>query len=411
MRTTCCRSSRFRAAVVEIYPSSTFRANPVPGMVLKNIQSNVQVARSPSGQSFVATVPASVQDVETVELPRIPPAATGISLRMYSSGARRVWLQLYAPDANNYYEANVDFSGKVQDVALSFSAFGRVGNPRRNAIQLLRFASLNNQLRDQQMYVGAVQWLFRESRSSNVPYLALATNRWDQYYFGSDRPHVLFEALAGLAPVYADIGVSHTGNYDIFAHVQEYKRPISLQVSVAGKWSACSSNRPVTDVSERVIRLMHARLTAGSHTIGLRYCNVPPRPRWQDVGVQSLIVAASKLAAPAQRAQGDVDVVDQQPGTILLHTTAKSLVFSDAFDDRWEARQNGATLDHVMVNGYANGWLVPDPGAGDVLLSFAPQRPFTMGMRITFMLTFLALGAIVMIVISSGARSSPRCPR
>ena len=390
----------FAQRSLEVYPSSMFRAIPAPGIVLSDMQANVRLAGS-SRQGFIASVPSGVQDVETVGLPRMPATATGISLRMYSSDPRRVWLQLYAPDARNYYEVNMHSNGKVQDVALDFSMFGRVGNPRRNAIRLLRFSSLNDQLRDEPMYVGFVGWVFGPSHSSNARYLAIATNRWDRYYFGSDRPNVLFEALSGLTPVYANISIAHTGDYAIFAHVQEYKRALSLQVSIGGAWSACSSNRLVADVSERVIRLTHVGLTAGSHTIGLRYCSIPQRPRTQEVGVQSLIVAAAGLAPPARRASGSVNVVDQRAGTIALHTSANVVVFSDAFDDRWTARQNGTALTHMMVNGYANGWLVPNPGAGDVVLTFAPQRLFTLGMSITFVLVFLALGAILVIIITS----------
>lgn len=89
----------FARRSLEVYPSSTFRANRAPGIVLSNIKSNVQFAASSSRQGFIATVPGGVQDVETVGLPRMPATATGISLRMYSSTPRRVRLQLYAPDA------------------------------------------------------------------------------------------------------------------------------------------------------------------------------------------------------------------------------------------------------------------------------------------------------------------------
>lgn len=393
---------------MEIYPSSMFRTNPAPGIPLRDLKSNVQFV-SASRQGFITTVPSGVDDVETVKLTKMPANATGISMRMYSSGPRRVWVQLFAPDDSNYYEAMVDFSGKVQDVVLNFSIFGRLGYPQRNAIRVARFVSRNDQLRDEQMYLGSVRWVSSQSHSRNAPYLAIATNRWDQYYFGSDRPHVLFEALPGLAPVYATINVAHTGDYAVFAHVQEYKRPISLQVSIEGRWSACSSNHPVADVSERLIGLTHARLTAGTHTIGMRYCSVPPRPRTQDVGVQSLIVAAAGLAAPAQWSTGivDTDVIDQRGGAILLQTSSHLVVLTDAFDDRWTARQNGTPLAHIMVNGYANGWLVPDPGIGAVVVTFAPQRPFTLGMNVTFILIFLGIGAIALILITRRQAAVP----
>ncbi|HEY1681601.1 MAG TPA: hypothetical protein VGF98_08210 [Candidatus Tumulicola sp.] len=386
---------------LEVYPSSMFRTNPAPGIPLGDLKSNVQFV-SASRQGFVTTVPSGVNDVETVKLSQMPAKATGISMRMYSSGPRRVWVQLFAPDDSNYYQAMVDFSGKVQDVVLNFSIFGRVGYPERNAIRVARFVSRNDQPRDEQMYLGSVRWVTHPSHSRNASYLALATNRWDQYYFGSDRPHVLFEALPGMAPVYTAISVARTGNYAIFAHVQEYQRPLSLQVSVEGKWSPCSPSRSVADVSERLISLTQTRLTAGTHTIGMRYCSIPPRPRTQDVGVQSLIVAAAGLAPPAQWSTGsvDTDVIDQRGGAIVLQTSSHLVVLTDAFDDRWTAEQNGTPLAHIMVNGYANGWLVPDPGAGGVVVTFAPQRFFTLGMNITFILIFLGLGAIVLILIT-----------
>lgn len=85
------------------------------------------------------------------------------------------------------------------------------------------------------------------------------------------------------------------------------------------------------------------------------------------------------------------------------------MVFSDAFDDRWTARQNGTALTHLMVNGYANGWLVPNPRAGDVVLVFAPQRPFTLGMSITFALVFLAL-AVILVILTTSRRASVTIP-
>jgi hypothetical protein len=388
---------------LEVYPSSMFRTSPAPGVSLSDLKANVQLASSPSRQGFIANVPSGVQDVETVKLPRMPAKATGMALRMYSSGPRRVWLQLFAPDDTNFYETMVDFSGKVQDVVLNFSIFGKVGNPQRDAIRLLRVVSGNYQLRDEQMYLGSVRWVTRKSHSRNARYLAIATNRWDQYYFGSERPHVLFEALPGMAPVYANISVAHTGNYAIFAHVQEYKHPLSIQASIGGKWSACSSNRLIADVSERLINLMRVHLTAGPHTLSMRYCSIPYRPRTQDVGVQSLIVATTALAPPAQRASGRVavDLDDKRAGALALYTTSNLLVFTDAFDERWTARQNGTPLTHIMVNGYANAWLVPNPALGDVVVSFAPQRFFTLGMNVTFVLIFLTLGAIALIIITS----------
>ncbi len=114
--------------------------------------------------------------------------------------------------------------------------------------------------------------------------------------------------------------------------------------------------------------------------------------------MQSLIVARARLEPPAARATGTVRVRDAQPGTIRLATLGNVLVFSDSYDERWTATQDGLPLVHVVANGYANGWLVPNPSAGDVILSFWPQRSFALGIRISLALALLALIAIVVLV-------------
>ncbi|HEY1653645.1 MAG TPA: hypothetical protein VGF86_00870 [Candidatus Tumulicola sp.] len=392
------------ASSESIVSAATFGSRPDDGIALGIPRANVEIEPSNDGKGFYATVPAGAQEVETLRLPARPRNATGVAFRMYSSAPRRIWLQLSAPDLRNFFQTNVDFSGKVQDVAVNFNRFGRIGRPDVDRIDALRLASLNTQLRGVHVYFGDFHWIYTPQRSAAPRFLAIASNRWDEYYFGGERERVLFEAAPGLAPAYAKTTVASAGLYEVFARVQEFGRPFSLELSVDGRAGRCSSTPLRSDVSERLVPLARVALSAGVHSLSLRYCAAPLQPKTQDVGVASLIVAAARLMPPARRAGGTVGVVAESAGSIRLNATANLIAFSDSYDNRWSATQDGIALSHVVVNGYANGWIVPHPAAGDVILSFWPQRPFTLGMIVTAVLAALALGTIAFVVIGSRRR-------
>lgn len=375
----------------EIVPAAAFGANPQRGLSLGMPEANVET--HDSGDGFVAVVPSGVQDVEMLRLPSPPPGAVGVAFRLSSSVPRRVWVQLYAPNFRNFYQTNVDFSGQVQDVAIDFDRFGRIGRPSLPRIAYLRFASRNGQLRAARMYFGAFRWIDRPASSKATPYLQLANNRWDQFYFGGDREHVLFEAVPGVGQVYAWMRLAHGGSYDADARVQEDGAALSLQLSVDGHAGACVTQKLTSDVTERLVRLAVVPLTAGWHRMGLRFCRVPPASK-QHVGVRSLVFAPARFEPPARRASGTVQVAATSAGSIRVKAGGNLLVFTDSYDNRWTARQRGKKLQHVVVNGYANGWIVPHPEAGDVVLSFWPQRTFNAGIALTAALAAIALAAI-----------------
>lgn len=383
-----------------IVSAATFQSSSDNGIALRRPQTNVDVEAASGGHGFFSTVPAGVQDVAMFALPPAPRNAVGLTFRMYSSAPRRVYVQLYAPGPRSFFQTNVDFSGKVLDVALNFRDFGRVGNPNVRDLKFLRFASANAHLRDIQTYFGAFRWLERPGRSRAPAYLAIAGNRWDNFYFGGDRDHVLFQPVPGgaQAPAHVTAAIAHGGVYDVVARVQDAKRELSLQASVDGRRGACSTNRSHVDQTDRLVRLARLPLSAGIHAFEIRFCGTPPPPTTDAVGVQSLIVAAARLQPPARRASGTVRIQDERPGTIRLSTLGNVVVFTDSYDERWTATQDGLPLQHVMINGYANGWMVPNPGAGDVILSFWPQRSFELGIQISAVLALLALAAIGLLV-------------
>ncbi|HEY1681263.1 MAG TPA: hypothetical protein VGF98_06490 [Candidatus Tumulicola sp.] len=382
----------------EILPAVNFQSDPRTGIALGRPSANVAIALD-GFDGFVAAIPRGVQDVEMLALPPVPKGTTGIAFRMSTSTSRRVWVQLYAPDSNNYYMTNVDFSGRVQDVALNFDRFGRVGQPRVARIRYLRFASQNTQLRESETTFSTFRWIDYPQQSISLPYLAITRNLWDQFYFGGDREHVVFEALPDRAPVYARARIVRAGMYDIVAHVQQSVRPLLLQVAVDGRRSPCSPDILPGNVTERLVHLARVSLRTGTHTFALRFCRVPPPLRTQDVGVRSLLVVAARFAPPARRMAGSARIVAQGANTLRVATTGTLLVFSDSYDDRWSASQHGIPLSHVLVNGYANGWLVPHPHAGDVHIAFGPQKALTLGIALTVFLALLALAIIAFLVI------------
>lgn len=392
-----------------IVPAATFESQPRRGIPLGVPKANVDAHLSDTGDGFLADVPPGIQDVEMLPLPRLPAGATGVSFRMSSSAPRRIWVQLYAPDFRNFYQANVDFSGKVQDVAINFDRFSKIGRPSLSKIRYLRFASRNPGLRPVEMYFASFRWIQRPRRSVEPKYLAITTNRWDPYYYGGDRQNVLFEAVGSLAPVFARVRLPHDGTYDVDARVQENGTPVDLQVGIDGRNGACSAPPLPGDDSQRVVRLVRVPLRAGLHQLRLRYCRRMPRGK-TDVGLQSLIFAQAAFAPPARRGAGSVDLTGRQPGTLTLRSTSGLVVFTDAFDDRWSATQNGTVLQHVTVNGYANGWTVPDPRAGPIVLSFWPQQPLDAGIDVTVALALFTAFAILAAIVGAPRPLPKRAP-
>jgi hypothetical protein len=77
----------------------------------------------------------------------------------------------------------------------------------------------------------------------------------------------------------------------------------------------------------------------------------------------------------------DFPVVWQRHSATSIGVTVKSsaspflLVFNEAYHPEWSATLNGEVLPHVIVNGVANGWIVPSLSAsGDIALNFAGQQ-------------------------------------
>ncbi|MGA8098170.1 MAG: hypothetical protein WB810_05870, partial [Candidatus Cybelea sp.] len=71
------------------------------------------------------------------------------------------------------------------------------------------------------------------------------------------------------------------------------------------------------------------------------------------------------------------------------------LVFNEAYHPEWRATLDGQALPHVIVNGVANGWIVPSiPAGGNIVLTFAGQPYFVIAAAIS------AIALIILVVLA-----------
>jgi hypothetical protein len=72
------------------------------------------------------------------------------------------------------------------------------------------------------------------------------------------------------------------------------------------------------------------------------------------------------------------------------------LVFGDAYHPEWQATVNGNVLNHVIVNGLSNGWVVPAlPQGGTIALRFVGQRYYI----VAGIISLIALGLLTALAL------------
>jgi hypothetical protein len=385
-----------------ILPAFTFVSWP-SSIPFRLIHSNLHLAGS-SIAGYSGTVASGAGETETFALPRVPTRATGFGLRIYSNLPRFVHVQVYAPDERNVFQANVDVGATPLDALLDFKSFRKIGNPEWKNAAAVQFSSTNIRTQAIDSYFGGMHWTYARGPSVSPDYFRPTGNRFDQVYYGHDRPRVLFVPAAEPSPVFATVRLQRAGNYDVSALVQDVGRSLALQVTLDGRAASCVGSRVRSNESLRVVQLAQAPLRAGAHVLSVRFCGRFARePGVQ--GVESLVIAAARLQPPARRVTGDAEITDDPPGQMRIRTSAGFLVWTDSFDPRWEATQGGIALEHLMVNGYANGWRLR-AGAGDVVLTFGPQRSLDAGIALSLAFALCALGGILATTIPRRRRKA-----
>lgn len=81
-----------------------------------------------------------------------------------------------------------------------------------------------------------------------------------------------------------------------------------------------------------------------------------------------------------------VSVLERTPSSLLVKVRTEGpalLVFGESFDPRWTATTGDYELSHHTVNGFANGYELPDAGVHEVAIRFGPQDAFVVGVVIS----------------------------
>jgi hypothetical protein len=365
-----------------------------PGTIPLRLEDSNLPLEGSAATGWLGSVPPQTADDESFRLPHPPKGGTGFGFRIYSSGPRRVYVQIFAPDEDNYFITNVDVGATPLDAVLDFNFFGTFGNPVWKEASSIHFSSDNPRADSVASYVGGLHWTYRRAYTGTPPYFAAAGNRFDEAYFGRQRSRVLLVPSAQQRPASAWFRIRQGGSYEISALVQDVDRSVSLRPTLDGRTGLCAVSPTHADVSQRLVRLMRVSLAPGRHVIGIRFCGkLPAGPAPQ--GVVSLVIAAARLQAPAQRVTSYTEIMDEQPGEMRVRTNGAYLVWTDSFDDRWKATQDGRPLDHVIANGYANAWRVAVSGGGDVVMTFEPQRSLDIGIAVSLAFLLLAIAGII----------------
>lgn len=106
-----------------------------------------------------------------------------------------------------------------------------------------------------------------------------------------------------------------------------------------------------------------------------------------DKQVKLGLITVDPVALPRTR---DISVLWQRHSSSSIGVTVKSsaspflLVFNEAYHPEWSATLNGEVLPHVIVNGVANGWIVPSlPASGQIALTFEGQQYYVISAAIS----------------------------
>jgi hypothetical protein len=123
----------------------------------------------------------------------------------------------------------------------------------------------------------------------------------------------------------------------------------------------------------------------------------------REVEIGLLRIAPLRLPPTA-----DFGLTWQRPSSTSVTVSARSasspflLVFNEAYHPGWRATLNGEPLPHVVVNGVANGWIVPSlPAGGSIILTFAAQTYYVIAAAIS------VVALIIMIVLAWSPRLWP----
>lgn len=187
----------------------------------------------------------------------------------------------------------------------------------------------------------------------------------------------------------ATLQVPRAGVYQLHVHPAPWtaETPAPLELALDG--------RPV-DLPYRSARDGYAGQVTiaapGAHTVRMQHA--VPGTRYLIHCAQSGAVAPEAGRVTFQRSAPtdvSVEVVTDRPGLIVLNES-----FHPAWEARWRDPATGRTrtLPHLLVNGFANGYLLEPPGTHQITFRFALQDLYERGRTISLIVFALAAAAL-----------------
>lgn len=89
------------------------------------------------------------------------------------------------------------------------------------------------------------------------------------------------------------------------------------------------------------------------------------------------------------------------PARYIVHvknTTPFILVFSELFNDAWQASYQESIYKHFRTNFYANGWLIYRTGDFNIVIEYLPQKLLELGERVSI-ISYLLISIISMLLL------------
>jgi arabinofuranan 3-O-arabinosyltransferase len=117
---------------------------------------------------------------------------------------------------------------------------------------------------------------------------------------------------------------------------------------------------------------------------------------WGGFVPERLVLTRTDSAPPARGPVRSVQVTDESPGRLVAEVgsgPAALLTMPQNANPGWLATLDGRRLDPVTVDGWKQGFVVPDGVAGRVSVTFGPDGPYRWGLLTGLLLVLLVVGS------------------
>lgn len=120
---------------------------------------------------------------------------------------------------------------------------------------------------------------------------------------------------------------------------------------------------------------------------------------------QSDLTAADSDFAQKQLGSGELkwDKINPTKYEFNLKSNSagdKLIILSENFNSGWKLTINGKTIDPILINTYANGFLIPDGIEGRGTIEFVPQKTYRMLLYTSLGIVLLSIGVVFWINVS-----------